>query len=108
MIGTTSTKHQHKKLKRRHKRCSQAFGKTKSATIKRVEHKECGCVIQVTSQVLIERAIIKENSQRFTLAHSSQLLHPNIANSLGHSGEGQLSQNMLKDNANVLCLLTKD
>ena len=33
---------------------------------------------------------------------SSPLLHPNIANSLGYSGEGQLSQNMLKDNDKIL------
>ena len=38
----------------------------------------------------------------FTLACSSLLLSQSITNSLGHSGEGQLSQNILRDNANTL------
>ena len=59
------------KLKRRHNIFSQTFGKRKSAAIKKFQYAEYSFVIQVTSQNLIEQAIMKENSHRLTLAYSS-------------------------------------
>ena len=56
-IKILSTQQQHKitteKLKKRHDLCPKTFGERKSATIKKGEHIEHGCVTQVASQNLI-------------------------------------------------------
>ena len=83
------------KMKSRYKNCAKTFGKSRSAAISKVEYTTYGCVIQVTSQYLIEQAIMKENSHRFILAHSSPLLQEETVNALGYSGEGQLSKNLM-------------
>ena len=50
------------RLKTRYKNCSKTFGKCKSAEINKMEHSECGCVIQLTSQQITEHDIMKETS----------------------------------------------
>ena len=67
-----ATQRQHiittEKLKKICKLFSNTFGKRKSASIKKVEFHEHGCVIQVNSQNLIGQEIMKENSMRYMLA----------------------------------------
>ena len=53
--------------------------------------------MQVTPQSLIEKAIMKENSNRFILACSSPLLQENNVEVLGYSGEGPLSKTILQN-----------
>ena len=57
--------------------------------------------MQLASQHLIEQAMMKENSNRFILAHSSPLLQDATAHDLGFSGEGQLSKDMLLNRKDV-------
>ena len=89
----------HEKMKSRYKNCAKTFGKSRSVAISKVEYAAYRCVIQVTSQHLIEQAIMKENSHRFILAYSSPLLQEETVNALGYSGEGQLSKNLLMHRA---------
>ena len=56
--------------------------------INRVENKEEGVLVQVTTKSEIENAIMKENSLRFRLACSSPLLENTLYEELGPSGEG--------------------
>ena len=53
--------------------------------------------MQVTSQHLIEQAMMKENSNRFILVYSSPLLQDLTAQDLSFSGESQLSKNMISN-----------
>ena len=86
-----NTQKQHKlttdRLKTKCKNSSKTFGKCESAVIKKVECTVHGYVMQVTSQYLIEQAIIKEKSNMFIIAYSSTLLQDNTAQNLGYSGE---------------------
>ena len=64
-----TTQHQHKrtteKMKNRYKNFAKTFGKSKCTAINKVVCIAFGCVVQVTSQHLIEQAIRKENSNKF-------------------------------------------
>ena len=74
---------------------SQTFGKRKSAAIKKAQRMACGCVIQATSQQLVEQDVMKENSHWFMLACRSPLLQHITVHNLRHSREGPLSRNTL-------------
>ena len=104
-----STQQAHKltneKLKEMCKKCARTFGKNKAMSISKVEYSEQGCIMQVTSQHLMEKAIMKENSYRFILAHSSPLLQEDSVSALGYSGEGPMSKNILQNRS---ALETKD
>ena len=63
--------------------------------INRVEYRDNGVLIQVTSREEVERAIIKENETRFKLAYSFLMLNSDMCVDLGLSGEGFLTKEIL-------------
>ena len=54
--------------KRQFKRCNVTFWRKRMKVIKRVECRDNGVLIQVTSKAEVERVIMKENEMRFQLA----------------------------------------
>ena len=66
-----------------------------------MEYVAHGCVVQVTSQHVIEQSIMKENYNMFDLAYSSPLLQYSTVHDLGCSGEGQLSKYTLLHSAEL-------
>ena len=81
--------------KRQFKRCNQTFGKRKLKSIDSVEYRENGVLLQATSKEEVEYAIMKENSCRFRLAYTSPILQGDLHDSLGPSGEGSLTNDIL-------------
>lgn len=81
--------------KRQYKRCNSTFGKRKMKSIRSVEYRDNGVLIQASSKEEVEHAIMKENSSRFRLAYTSLLLEGNLHHELGPSGEGPLSRDIL-------------
>ena len=63
------------KVKMKWKRLKAVFGKKKMKSISSVEYSVNGTVIRSLTKLEIEEAIMKENSSRFRLAHSSPLFH---------------------------------
>ena len=89
------TQWKREKQKRQLKRCNSTFGKHKLKAINRVEYREDGELIQVSTKNEVENAKMKENLSRFRLAYSSLILEENMCKELGPSGEGNLSQDIL-------------
>ena len=81
--------------RRQFKRCNSTFGKQKMKSINKVEHKEEGVLVQVTTQDEVENAIMKENSTQFRLACSSLIFKDEMCKELDPSGEGRLAQDIL-------------
>ena len=86
---------QKEKQKRQFKCCNSTFRKHKLKAINRVEYRERGELIQVSTKNEVENAIMKENSSRFRLAYSTLILDDNICEELDPSGESKLSQEIL-------------
>ena len=57
--------------------------------------------MQVTSKHLIEQIIMKENYNKFILAHRSPLLQDATTQDLGFSGEDQLIKNMILNTSDL-------
>ena len=55
--------------------------------INRVECRDNGALIQVSSKVEVERVIMKENETRFKLAYLSSMINSHIHTDIGISGE---------------------
>ena len=77
------------------RRCNNTLRKQKINSISKVECKEQGMLVQVTTKKEVETAIMKENLLQFELACSSLLLEDNLSNDLGLSGEEHLSKGIL-------------
>ena len=63
--------------------------------INRVECRDNGALIQVSSKVEVERVIMKENETRFKLAYSLLMLNSDMCIDLELSGEGSLAREIL-------------
>ena len=63
--------------------------------INRGEHRDNIVLIQVTSKVEVERAIMKENKTRFKLAYLFLMLNSDMCVDLGLLGEGFLTREIL-------------
>ena len=83
------------KQKRQFKHYNHIFGKCKLKTINRVEYREGGELIQVSTKYEVENVIMRENSSRFRLAYTALILEDKIYKELGLSGEGNVSKKIL-------------
>ena len=83
------------KQKRQFKNCNNTFGRSRLNAINRVEYRENGELVQVTTKEEIENDIMIENSSRFRLAYSSPLLDDELCEEVDLSGEGGLSTDIL-------------
>ena len=70
-------------LKVKWKKCKLAFDKSRMNSTSEVECLKDGLLIRTSNQFEIERDIIRENSARFTLAHSSPLLQSPLIDKIG-------------------------
>ena len=70
----------------------------KLASINKVEHRNYRCLIQASSQLLIEYSMIKKT---FKLAFISPLLHLELSNWREHSGEANLAYDMLLNRSHL-------
>ena len=76
---------------------NSTFGKSKLKVIDKVEFRDRGDLIIVSTKDAIESTIMKENSSRFKLACISQLLEGDLCDQLGMLGEGILSEEILNN-----------
>ena len=81
--------------KRQFKRCNVTFWRKRIKVIKRVECRDNGVLIQVTSKAEVERVIMKENKKRFKLTRSSLMLNSDMCVDLGLLEEGSLTKEIL-------------
>ena len=64
-------------------------------SIRSIEHRDNGLLLQVLSKVEVKCAIMKENSNRFRPAYASPTLEGYLCYELGPSGEGTFSSKIL-------------
>ena len=62
-----------------------------------MEYKENRVLIQVTTKVIIENAIVKENLVRFHLTYSWLVLKDDMCKELCLSGEGDWTKDILSN-----------
>ena len=74
----------------------QRLKKKIMVSITKLEHKQKGSVIQITSKSGVETAIMKENVKRFKSVCDSPLLLPSILSEIELSANEELSVRILR------------
>ena len=82
-------------------RIKKYFGKPKLNSITAVEYKEHGIIIQSSSKIQVERAIMKENSKRFQLAYSLPLFEKSILEQIGYFSEKYPAYQLIHNNTPI-------
>ena len=76
------------------KRHRLAFVKSRMNSISEVEYQIEGVIVRTSNKFEIERAIMKENSARFTLSCSSPFLQSPFLDKIGLSAEKEIGQQL--------------